>query len=385
MLAAKFLLAARILGPEQMGLVGFATLTLAVAESMSDTGLMQALIQNKIKHGKDELGAAWTLQSSRGFSLALILVAVAGPISVFFHEPMVRQFLYIAAVIPVLRDTVNPGYAYLQREKNFRKTAFFEIGSSAVDLSLTLGAIHLGYGASSVLLGTIAGEGTTLVLTWMLLSTRIRPNFHWGIIKELTGYGKWVWGTSVATFLLNQADKILVGKLLGTMQLGIYQVANRMSQLIISDSSTALGQYLFPVFSAGHRISRDEARAHFDRTIRMVGLLAFSGAAILALGAGMLIRLALGPQWIEAVPYLRIMAFSMGFGAVIAVQIAYSRAIGKPQIVTHAVIVQLAVLALCAPVLIIKFGGLGMAVASGLALASAVGMLAFKISRSATP
>ena len=379
LIALKFLLAARLLGPEQIGQVGIALLSLAIVEALSDTGLSQAVVQRHSTVNPKEAGAVWTLQMTRGIVLAMALLLLALPFAGFFKAPEAAGLVAIAAIIPLLRNTINPGVFFTQRDRNFRKLSIYEASAALVDLSATLLLIDLGFGAASLLLGNIASDGVKLFLSWAWLRTSIQPTFRWHQIRELTSYGKWIWGTSVITLLLNQFDKVLVAKLLGTTEFGLYQVASRIAQLVVADGAIALGQYLFPTFAKRFRTDRKSASDYLGWVLRRLIPLAGVIALFLAVMAGSIIDMALGPEWHKAVPVLQVMAISMFFGGTIAVLVAYFRAAGLPHVVTLAVSVQLLVLVVAGPLLVWNLGSVGMASASALALAAASAFLALKI------
>lgn len=379
LIALKFLLAARLLGPEQIGLVGIATLSLAIVESLSDTGLSQAVVQRHSKISSQQAGAVWTLQMSRGLVLALALLVLAVPIAALFKVSASAGLVALAAVIPLLRNAFNPGVFLVQRDRNFRQLSFYEASAALLDFATTLLLIHLGFGAASILLGNIASDCVKLVLSWTWFRVPLQPTFQWRLIRELTSFGKWVWGSSVVTLVLNQLDKVLVARFLGTTEFGLYQVASRIAQLVVADGAVALGQYLFPTFAQRHRVARQAGKDYFVWVMRRLIPVAGFIALLLAVMAAFIVNMVLGPEWLAAVPVLRVMALSMFMGGIIAILVAYCRAVGAPQIVTQAVAVQLFVLVLAAPVLIWQLGGVGMALASALALTAATAYFALKI------
>ena len=379
LMALKFLIAARLLGPEQIGLVGIALLSLAIVEAMTDTGLSQAVIQHRKRIDKDEAGAAWTLQVCRGVVLGALLIASATPIALFFETAASAQLIAISATIPVLRNAINPGLFITQRERNFRKISFYESSAAFLDFLASLILIKLGFGVTSILIGSIASETLKLILSWSWLKIETTPNTQWKKIRDLTNFGKWVWGSSIITLILNQLDKVLVVKFLGTNQFGLYQVASRIAQLLISDGVTALGQFLFPTFSEIFRTSYSEARKYFRKVIIAVS----ATIAILSILISLLAKniLSLGVEWLSAAPILQILSIGMFFGACIAILVSFSRAIGKPQLVTQAVFVQLITLCITAPILITSLESVGMALASCSAMLSTVIFLTVKISK----
>ena len=379
LIAFKFLLAARLLGPEQIGLVGIATLSLAIVESLSETGLSQAVVQHHSKINPQEAGAVWTLQMTRGVVLAIALLLLAMPIAALFKVSESTGLVALAAVIPFLRNAFNPGVFLVQRERNFQHLSVYEASAALFDFTITLVLIQFGFGAASILLGNIASDSVKLVLSWTWFRVGLRPTFQWRLIQDLTQFGKWIWGSSVVTLVLNQLDKVLVARFLGTTEFGLYQVASRIAQLVVADGAVALGQYLFPTFAQRHRVAQQSAKDYFvlvmKRLIPVAGIIAL----LLALLAGFIVDTVLGPEWLDAVPVMRIMALSMFMGGVIAILVAYFRAVGAPHIVTQAVIIQLFVLVLAAPLLIWQCGSVGMASASAIALAAASAYFTLKI------
>lgn len=372
LIALKFLLAARLLGPELIGLVGIATLSLAIVESLSDTGLSQAVVQRHSTINPREAGAVWTLQMSRGLVLAIALLLLAVPIAALFKVSASAGLVALAAVIPLLRNAFNPGLFLVQRDRNFRRLSLFEASAASLDFAITLLFIHLGFGAMSILLGNIASDFVKLTLSWTWFRVYMQPTFQWRLIKELTSFGKWVWGTSVLTLVLNQLDKVLVARFLGTTEFGLYQVASRIAQLVVADGAVALGQYLFPTFAKRHRSSPKAARDYLSWTMRRLVPGAGAIALVLIVVAGVLVNLVLSAEWSTAVPVLRALAAPMFLGAIIAVLVAYLRGTGIPKVVTQATIAQLIVLLVVAPPLLYYFAAIGMAISLAIAGAAAV-------------
>lgn len=368
--AVKFLLVARLLGPEAIGLVGVALLAIAIAEGLSDTGLPQALVQSSSTIDRLQAGAVWTLQAVRGIFLASLLGASATAIAWLFNAPGSEGLVALAAPIVLLRNGVNPGIYLAQRQRNFRAVALCESLAATVDLIVTLTSVSAGCGAASVLIGTIACETTKFVQTWTLFRFPLRLSLEWSGLRQYTSFGKWVWGSSALTVVLNQMDKVLVARLLGVSDFGLYQLASRIAQLVVADGATAFGHYLFPTFAHKHRQSSAEARAYFAWIMRWFIPLIAALAIGLAMAAHVLIGNVFGEEWMGSVDLLRVLSIAMFFGAVNAVLVAFSRSIGSPGRVTCAVAVQLVVLSIAAPFLILslELSALGMAIASALAL-----------------
>lgn len=377
--AFKFLLAASLLGPEKIGLVGIATLSLALVESLSDTGLSQAVVQRHSKINPQVAGAVWSLQMTRGIVLSILLLLLAAPIAALFKVAASEGLVVLAAVIPFLRNALNPGVFLVQRDRNFRHIAFYEAIAAIFDFFVSLLLIYLGFGAASIILGNIASDCVKLVLTWTFFRIPLQPTFQWRLIRDLTHFGKWIWGSSVVTLVLNQLDKVLVARYLGTTEFGLYQMASRIAQLVVADGAVALGLYLFPTFAKMHRASPQAARDYLGWIMRRLVPVTATIALLLTLTSGIFINAFLSAEWSAAVPVLRVLTVPMSLGAVIAILVAFLRGRGTPKDVTQATLVQLVVLMTIAPILLNYFDAVGMASSLAIAGTAAVAYMFYKV------
>jgi len=357
----KFLFAARILGPERFGLVGVAIAALAIVESLADTGMMQAIIQRPSKLAPSEAGAVWTLQLLRGAIIATALAVSAGFIARLFGIPDSATLIMVAAILPLIRNAVHPGFFLLQRERNFRAVSLSESLSSGVDFFAALTLLESGCGPVSVLLGSCSGDAIRLALSWSKFRIPLQANLKWKKISDLGRYGLWIWASSILAVLLNQFDKFVVARWLGPASFGVYQTSSRLAQLGISDIALAAGQYLFPTMARMHNERQADGKKYFYKALLKMSIISGFLSAALICFAPFLVGKILGEKWISAIPVIRIQCVSMWFGAMIAVCVAFLRASGRPHVVTYSSIIQLFVLIMPSYWVINRFGVIGMA------------------------
>lgn len=378
LVAIKFLAIGRMLGPEAIGSVSVALLAVAIAEALSDTGLAQAVIQGEHAPTHSQLGAVWTTLTARGVLISLLLVALAPLLSSQFHLDGSLVLIQLAAVLPLLRGLASPAYYVVQRERRFQHIAGVEVAAAFVDCAVGLVLAHLGAGAASVLIGLVAGETLKSTLTWATMKPRPPVRAVWSGIGQYVNFSRWIWASSVINLLLNQFDKVVVGKLLGPTQLGGYQMSSRLAQMLLADAAIAMSQYLFPTFAAHHRRS---ARAA-SRLIRIYLLVAAIGLAVfvevLRLIAQPLFSLILGAAWLPAVPLFRILVINMAIGALIAVLVSYLRAIGDARATVHASAIQVVVLLVSAPLAVRWWGVTGIAWSMTLGLGCAAAWMLYR-------
>jgi PST family polysaccharide transporter len=307
---------------------------------------------------------------ARGLCVALVLVIAAPFMASQFH--LGRSLLIqLAAALPLVRGIASPSYYVAQRERRFSRVAAIEIGAALIDCCAGLALALSGTGVYAVLIGMLLGESLKSALTWIAFAPRPPLAVRWSGIGHYVGFSRWIWAGSVVNLILNQFDKVVVGKMLGPAQLGAYQMSSRLAQLLLADAAIALAQYLFPTFAARHRADANEAA-------RLVKRWLIVGACVLALVVLALRMLAaplfawvLGPQWQPAVPLFRIFVVNMGLGALIAVLVAYLRARGDARAATQASAMQAVVLVAVVPWAVHGWGATGIAWAMTAGLATA--------------
>ncbi|CAG2159876.1 oligosaccharide flippase family protein [Cupriavidus numazuensis] len=383
LVAVKFLLVGRMLGPEALGVAGVALLAVAIAESLSDTGLPQAVVQGGQAPAPHELSALWTALTCRGALVGLLLAALAPFLAAQFHLDGAVPLLWMAAALPLLRGLASPAYYVVTRARGFQQLAGVEAANACADCAVSLACALAGAGAYSIIIGLLAGETLKSVLTWAMLGPRPPLRLRWSGIGHYLGFSRWIWAGSVVNLLLNQFDKVMVGKLLGPAQLGAYQMSSKLAQMLLADAGIALSQYLFPTFAERHRQQDGSALRLASRLLMLGAVLLAVAVATLASVAEPLFLLLLGPRWIDAVPLFRVFAVNMAIGALIALLVAYLRAVGLPRAATEASLIQVAVLLVTVPPATQHYGAIGIAWSMTVGLACAASWMLFRMLRRA--
>ncbi|MFT4102059.1 MAG: oligosaccharide flippase family protein [Burkholderiaceae bacterium] len=373
--AAKLFACASLLGPGAMGAVGIALLLLSVVEPLTDVGIGPAIIQRAEQLDPLEAGAAFSLLALRGLALSIALFVLAQPLATLVGDAGSAPLVQVAALLPLLRNIQNLGLLMRSRERDFRSLACVDSLASGIDFGLSVTCAALGWGPVSILAGTIAAEVIRTTASWTVFRIAQPLNRQFSRITGLINYGKWIWGTQILVILLNNLDKVLVARLLGTTEFGLYQAASKIAQYAIFDPIYSLGNYWFATIARLNDSHRGMARAYVRRVLRYVCLACSVLAGLLIVAAPWLLSL-LGHEWHAAVPVLRIFAVAMSIGAAIHVLGSYLRGVGQPRRVTQVVAFELLALLIAAPIGAYWLGAIGLALATTLSLMVAcIGLL----------
>ena len=165
--AANTIIVARLLVPDDIGLVAVATITMQLLQGISDIGVSQAVVKFR-DADRDDLNTLFTLSFLRGLFIGLIL-AIAAPFATYFYgdERMLYAFLGVA-IFPVIIGLYNPRFFEFERDLKFSRefiaTVFNRV--AGVTVSIAIAVIFRSYWA--IILGMLAGASVQLCLSYFM-------------------------------------------------------------------------------------------------------------------------------------------------------------------------------------------------------------------------
>lgn len=358
----RTIILARILSPAQFGVYGIALLILAFLETFTETGINIFLIQEKEKID-DYVDTAWIVSIARGLIIAFITL-ITIPLTVhFFNSPEVVPLLYLVALVSAIRGFINPSRVAYQKDLEFGKEFWFRSSIFFVDSAVAIIISVLTHSAIGLVWGLVAGGVLEVALSHILLSPKPKLFFDKEKLRKIVGRGKWVTSAGIFDYLSSQGDDAVVGRILDTTALGIYQMAYRISTLPITEVTDVAGKVVFPIYV---KITEDKKRLRraFVKSIAAVTALVVPVGAILYAFPEPLVRLVLGEKWIAVVPILKVLAIFGVVKAMSGTSGALFFSLKKQQYVATTTFVRFVVLAIGIVPLTIKYGVVGAAYAS---------------------
>lgn len=341
---AMVVLVARLIGPEQFGLMGIALLTLTALKRFTELGIDASLIQHKETDVDRYLNTAWTLQFGRGTLLALIAFLLAPPVAAALGEPEASPLIRGVSLSMLLQGLVNPGVMYLRKNLDFHRQFVYRLSGRVVYVGVAV-AIALAFQSVwALVLGHIAGALTRLVVSFLVHPYRPRPGFDSELAREMLDYGKWIFGSSILGFLTNEGDDVFVGWFLGAASLGVYQMAYRISNAPATEITHTISQVVFPTYS---KLQDDvEAlRQGYFTTIQLVTFVSFPLAAGIALVMPSFVIVFLGESWRSMILPAQILAIYGLLHSLRTAAVPLFRAVDHPEYDTKIRFLKLAVIA----------------------------------------
>jgi O-antigen/teichoic acid export membrane protein len=336
---ARLVILARLLAPRDFGLFGIAMFVLGILDTVSQPGLQQAIIQKK-DNSKDYLDAAWTVIVIRGIALSALMWFLAPSAARFFNVPEARNIIQIMSLSIFIQAFTNISIVSIQKEMQFHKQFIYQVAISTVDFTVAVVAAFLLRNPWALVLGVLAGQTVGLIVSYAILP--YRPRFHLDFRKvlELTKFGRWVFAANILIFAMGNGDDAFVGKVLGAVMLGFYQMAYRISNTPWSEITRIVSQVTFPAFSKIQE-NVEKLKESYMNVLHLSTFFAFPVAGLLLALAPEFTRLVLGAKWMPIVPALRILCV---FGLFSSINSSFSPvfyAIGRPSIMTKNILISL--------------------------------------------
>lgn len=366
----KIAVLARLLTPDQFGIFGIASLAMALLEILTETGINVFFIQGEGKI-KDYIDTSWVVSIVRGIIITVILLLASRYIAYFLNSPESYGLLKLISIVPLLRGFINPAIVKYQKNLEFNKEFIFKFVIFTFDATIAIILALITKSVISLVWGLIAGAIAEVILSLALVRPRPKFAFNLEKIKKIIERGKWVTIYGVFNYSFENGDDIVVGKIMNTSSLGLYQVAYKISSLPITEIADVIGKVTFPVFVD---ISGDITRLKkaFNKTILFVSIVATVIGLVLFVFPREVVMLILGEQWLAAVPALRVLSILGIIRAILTVPNAVFLAFKKQEYVTTTTFVSLLILAITVVPLVSKYGIWGAAVSATIGAAVSI-------------
>ena len=298
---------ARLLFPEDFGIVATAGIVSAFFTMMIDLGTDSYLIRHQDPDRYD-YDTAWTLR------LVVLSISAAGiflaaqPGAKFFDDPRLVDVIRFFAVIGFLTAFTNIGMTIFRRELQFRQIAIIGITQrlSATAVTLVLAFWLKNYWA------IVLGEAVFALVGLVLSYTRhpYRPRINFSRVHQQWEFSKWILVRNLGAVLRSQGDGLIIAKFFGIDLMGIFSMASKLAAL---PTQQMIKPVMAPIFS-GLAKKQGDRDIFIASTLKVIGATAFltlPAAALFATLAEPLVNLILGDRWDAVVPLVAPVVFMM--------------------------------------------------------------------------
>ncbi len=298
---AVSLVLARLLLPAEFGLMGVALVVIGFLDLVGDLGTGQAVIQRR-SLSPSLLSSVFALNVGIGCALAVVMWASADLVADAYSVPdQLSTLLRVLALGSVLTSSTVVQRALLARSLQFRRIAVADLYGGAANGVAAVGLAWGGFGVWALIAGHLASTAVSTLLLWAYADFRPTLKIRRAELREIAPFSLNLAAFNVSSYLLNNADALIISRVLGIEAMGYYMIAQRLVILPLRAVSQMLGGVLLPVL-ARHQEDAPRLQRDFLRSCAGIVLVAFPMVAGVAIVADLLVPVVLGAQWVTAVP-----------------------------------------------------------------------------------
>lgn len=339
------LLLARLLLPEDYGLIALISIFIALANVFIQTGFTTALIQAKEVDQLDYTSAFY-------FSSVLTVLLY---ILLFLSAPMIAGFygkIQLVSVIRVLALTLFFGplnsiqYAIVSRTLQFKKFFFSSLSGTLISGVVGVYLAYEGFGVWALVGQQLSNIFIDTGVLWFTVSWRPQRVFSFHRIKKLLSFGWKMQTSTLLETLYNNSYGLVIGKVISPAMLGYYNRANQFPSIIVNNVNNSLSTVLFPVMSA-RQDDKLHLKSMMKRSLEVSSLIIFPLMTGLIICSEKLVMALLTDKWLPSVPLIQLISLAYAFYPLHITNIVAISSLGKSDLILKLEVVKRVLSLIC--------------------------------------
>ncbi|MCS2150031.1 colanic acid undecaprenyl disphosphate flippase WzxC [Scandinavium manionii] len=298
---------ARVIDNHQFGLLTVSLVIIALADTLSDFGIANSIIQRKeISHL--ELTTLYWLNVGLGIVVFALVFSLSGMIAEVLHNPDLAPLMRTLSFAFVLIPHGQQFRALMQKELEFSKIGMIETSAVLAGFTFTVVSAHFWPLAMTAILGYLVNSAVrTLLFGWF--GRRIyRPGLHFSLatVSSNLRFGAWLTADSIINYVNTNLSTLVLARILGASVAGGYNLAYNVAVVPPMKLNPIITRVLFPAFA---KIQDDTAklRVNFYKLLSVVGIINFPVLLGLMVVSNNVVPLVFGEKWVSIVPVLQLL------------------------------------------------------------------------------
>lgn len=335
---------ARLLVPEDFGLMAMAMALVVFSQGTTQTGFESALIQ-KQERPEDFLDTAWTFELARCMVLFMILFLVAPLFATFFNEPRAVTILRVISLTLVFQGLRNIGVVYFRKNLDFKKQVVLDVVPAIVNSFVVLSLAYAFRNVWALVFSSLIASVVACFISYVMHPYRPRLDFNRKRAGNLFNFGKWILGASIILVIWEQGITMFVGKYLGIPILGFFNRAGVFSTIIFLQIGEIAWRVGYPAYSQLQH-HPEKLRQAYLKTLQILTFVGIPMAGGLFVLSYDFVHLFLTDKWLPIVPLMQILCLQGILNLISTPAIITFQATGRPGIGTKISAVGLIILAI---------------------------------------
>lgn len=312
---------ARLLTPEDYGLIGMATVLISFVEYFKDLGLSAATIQRKeINH--QQISTLFWINLGVSCLVGLIVAGMAPAIAVFYHEPRLREITLSLAINFIFGGLTVQHQALLIRQMNFTSLAKVEVISILIGVIVAVVSAQYSLKYWALVFMLMATSISNAIGVWVACQWRPGLPCRKSGVRSMLAYGSNLTGFGVVNYFSRNLDNILIGRRWGSQELGLYAQAYKLVLLPIEQINNPVTSVALPTLSS-LQFEPEQYCKYYYQAMLSISSLGMPLVGFLFASAEPVILLVLGEQWLDTIPIFQLL-MPAAFNATIGVGLGWA-------------------------------------------------------------
>ena len=307
---------ARLIEPEEFGIVAIATVIISFFSIFSDLGIAPAIIQNKELSQKD-LSNIFTFTIWLGISISILFFLCSWPISHFYKNGTLLTICQLLSLNLFFASANIVPNALLFKEKEFKFIAYRSLTIQISGGVMAITAAILGAGLYALIINPILSS-----ILLFIISFRKKPQElaqTWGIqsMKKILSFSAYQFMFNVINYFSRNLDKLLIGKYMDMVALGYYEKSYRLMMLPLQNITHVISPVMHPIFS-DFQNDLTKLSNSYNKVIRFLAFIGLPLSVLLWFCSKEIILIIFGEQWMPSVPIFQILSISVGIQIILS-------------------------------------------------------------------
>ena len=289
---------ARLLTPEDFGLIAMTATVTGFLMMFQNVGLDQAIIQAR-RVEPDHLDALFWTGAIFSALVALAIAAAAPFAAQFYGDERIRKLMFASSMLVVLGSFNLVQFSLLNREMRFGALSLIDIAANILSFIVAISAAFVLRSYWAIWLGNLAAVLLNVIAAFSLVRwlPRRGPSLHG--VGELWKFARGLAGFNIVNFIARNLDNVLIGRFSGAVELGIYDRAYRLMLFPLQNFNAPLSRVMLPMLA---RLADEPARYRraYLLALQLIQMATVPGIAVAGAASGDLIPLLLGAKWRSA-------------------------------------------------------------------------------------
>lgn len=307
---------ARLIPPDDFGVVAIATVIIAFFNIFTDMGISPAIVQHKQLTERD-LSDIFAFTLWMGMALSVLFFAASWPIATFYGKPVLRTLCQLLAVNLLFASANIVPSALFYKNKEFRFIAIRSFVIQTAGGAAAVIAALWGAGLYALIIAPILSSVLIFGISIRKYPQRLRLTLGLGAMRQIFSYSAYQFLFNVINYFSRNLDKLLIGKFMGMAQLGYYEKSYRLMMLPLQNITQVITPVMHPIFS-DFQSDLQRLGASYERIVRLLAFVGIPLSVLLFFTAQELTLIIFGDQWLPSVPVFRILTLSVGVQVVLS-------------------------------------------------------------------